>query len=364
MHNNAKKILFIMNAPAPYWVSYSKELSKHHNCKFIFYSTCEELDRPPWWDVELPNNIHIVRDGVFRRNNKFIDINIFNRVKNFSPDIIYTSGVNLLMTPFLYYYCRFYSIKFLYHTEIWRTESGKPKKFKSALLGFIFKNVDIFYVADERTSKYWAKYLGRKGNIKSMTSPGNMDRYSKHLARASKQDIQLFFGHRLIDIYNPILALDILRSVQDKYPSVGMYMNEHGDMHNTVVEYIKINSIKNVKFIEINKESDLDYYYSCGDISISPAKYSYGNIGTNEAMASGMPVLISENVEFHSTYIKTLESGFILPMDKQKFVEKIIDYIESENLLHEHSLRSKNIVKYLGVNVVLKKFNAEINALF
>jgi len=353
-----------MNAPAPYWVQFSIEISKYYNCKFIFYSTCEELGRPAWWDMELPDNFDTVRNGVFRRNNIFVDINIFKRVKSFSPDIIFTSGVNLIMTPFLYYYSRLHSIKFLYHAEIWRKENGEPKKAKSALLGFLFKGADIFYVADEYTSKYWSKYLGRKGNIKAITNPGNMDRYSNHMVRASKQDIKLFFGHRLVDIYNPILALDILSSVQHAYPNVGMYMNEHGDMYGNVVDYIRINSIKNVEFIEINKESDLDYYYSCGDISISPAKYSYGNIGTNEAMASGMPVLISENVQFHPTHIKILENGFILPMEEQKFVEKIIDYIQSESLLTKHSLRSKGIVKYLGAKAVLKKFRSDIDSIF
>ena len=75
VNKKPKKILFIMNAPAPYWVEYSKIISKYYDCHFIFYSTCEELGRPAWWNLVLPNNMEVVIDGVLRKNNKFIDVN-------------------------------------------------------------------------------------------------------------------------------------------------------------------------------------------------------------------------------------------------------------------------------------------------
>lgn len=364
MSNKTRRILFIMNAPAPAWIEYSKIISSYYECYFIFYSTCEELGRPIWWDAKLPDNMCVVRNGVFRWNNKFIDLNIFKRVKDFSPDVVFTSGVNLLMSPLLYYYCRFSTTKFIYLSEIWRKGDGSPRKILSALLGFLYSNVDIFYVSGDESYKYWAKILGKKVNIKQLEIPGNIDKYISHPVRVSKQDIKIFFGHRLIDIYNPFIALDILAFVQCSYPGVGMYMNAHGELRSSVDEYIVKESIKNIEFIIIDKESDLDFYYSDGDISITPASYSYGNIGTNEAMASGMPVLISEHVKYHPKQINILKNGFILPVDKISFVEKIIDYIESKNLLTVHSIRSKNIIKYLGSEVVFEKFKSEVNALF
>jgi glycosyltransferase involved in cell wall biosynthesis len=358
------KILFIMNAPAPIWVEYSKIISNYFECYFIFYSTCKELGRPEWWDMELPNNMCVVRDGVFRRNHKFIDVNIIKRVKGFSPNVVYTSGFNLLMSPFLYYYCKFNSIKFIYLTEIWRKKGGTPRKYLSTLLGLFYSNIDIFYVSGREGRKYWENYISKKTNIKNLEIPGNVDKYINHPVRVSKQDAMLFFGHRLIDIYNPLLALDILTSVQRYYPDMGMYMNACGNLRCIVDEYIVKKSIKNVEFIIVDSESDLDFYYSNGDISITPAKYSYGNIGTNEAMASGMPILISNNVKYHSEQISMLKNGFILPMDVDSFSEKIVDYIKSKDLLSSHSIRSKNIIKYLGTEVVFEKFKSEVDALF
>ena len=353
------RILFIMNAPSPYWVNYAKALSERYECCFIYYSSCSAIGRPSWWDQELPDNQLIISEGVVRKRNWFFDFKICKRISDFKPDIVFASGVNIASNLLAYFFSKARRIKFIYHTEIWRRKSGEPRSILSKLIGKIYSRADLIMISSEEGRFFWSKYFKNR-NLALLEVSGMVDNYLCHPVRDNSKPLRVFFGHRLTEEYSPIAALRIFRKLQHHSPSVKLYMNSHGPLRYRVDEYILEYKLKGVVFIEVNCELDLDIYYRCGDVSISPAKYSHGNIGTNEAMSSGMAILISDKVSYHDKQIEFFDNGYILPLNDSAFVDKLVEYIEVPGLLKRHSLNSKKIADELSTSAILNRFDEHI----
>ena len=94
-------------------------------------------------------------------------------------------------------------------------------------------------------------------------------------------------------------------------------------------------------------------------MSISPCHYSSGNIGTNEALASGCPIFISENVGYHDAQIKSAEIGFILPLNYNSFAEKILSVYQDAKLYDHLSSNAQSFIKdNISNSAILKKYDA------
>lgn len=113
-------ILVFMNAPSPYWRDFAEFLGQHYSINFIFYSTCSELGRPKFWDLKMPANCSIVRDGVIRRKSYFYDKKVVSRIKQYNPKVVVSQGVNLFSAWNALNYCKKNKIYFSIWNELWR----------------------------------------------------------------------------------------------------------------------------------------------------------------------------------------------------------------------------------------------------
>lgn len=340
------KILFIKASMAPYWCFGDKWLKKEFDTKYILYDKPSNTGRPKYWDIELPQNAHI-RYNRIKFNNKYFDFKIKKILEKELPDLVILDGfAQIISNYFAYRYCIKKNIKCALSSEIWRTSEGKPRFFLSKIAAYLFRKVDIFLAPGDHALEHWKNYFAPEKVI-LYSSPSYIDQYLEHEIRCSASNINLFFGHRLSKEYNPIMALDILTSVQRKHPKTSLYMNATGPLKDQVEHYISDKKINNVEWIDIKSFDDLDLFYRKGDISISPCIYSNGNIGILEASASGMPIIISQNVQYHNLTIEKYNNGFILPLVVKDFSNIIIKYIENPNIMKQHSQNSKLSVEEL-----------------
>lgn len=343
---NKKSILYISNIPAPYWVYGVKWLNDRVDIKYLTYDKCSDAGRPKFWDLDLPENFVVTKDR-WKIFGKYIDLKIVKRIEQEKPDFVILGGfAEIVSNYFAYRYCVKNKIKCALVSEIWRDKNGRKRALLSKVIAFLFKDLNAFLAVGEHAQEYWEHYFDRS-KVCLFRHPTYIDQYLAHDVRFRKNNITLFFGHRLTEEYNPVLALQILFEIQKKYSGASMIMNGSGPLRNKLEEIINIHGIRNITWTDIDKYNDLDNYYRCGDISISPCLYSNGNIGILEAAASGMPLLISENVDYHSNEIKKFENGYILKSSVIEFYDKIIKYIESDSLLTAHSQNSKKSVENL-----------------
>ena len=184
--------------------------------------------------------------------------------------------------------------------------------------------------------------------------------------RSKRDNIKIIFANRLVDIYNPLMAINVFYRVHLQHPSATMVMNSQGELRaecdNLIKKYCLENSVSFAN--DFNSWSDLHRLYEKCDVLFLPAKFSNGNYTVFEAMASGMGIVISDKVLGNGALITNEINGFKSDLSECQFASNIIKYIEKNELLNLHGRRNKTLVYEYGVDgtailysQILSKFN-------
>lgn len=140
------------------------------------------------------------------------------------------------------------------------------------------------------------------------------------------------------DIYNPLLAVEILKDLKKKYPEAKLCMigpDKDGSLSKVKEESAK-SSLNGSLIItgKLSKKEWTDRSESF-DIFINTTNFDNHPVSVIEAMALGLPV-VSTNVGGIPYLIKDREDGILVPAnDKEKFI------FEIENLIADNKFASE-----------------------
>lgn len=351
-----KKLLLISNIPAPYMLKSIYEMQKYFNTEYWFYDDIDD-SRPNWWKIDRSDNA-IILDNVLKYKGKYIALNIKEKLEKFNPDIIILGGFSIPTNIYIYKWAKSKNKKVIIFSEFLRDKKGFERKdFFTKLLFKFYKNIDAVFAVGEHGVKYFSNFFDTN-KIFNIDYPNDIDEHLKHPFREVKEDIKILYAHRLIDIYNPLLAIEIFKKFNKKYPLSKMHMNASGPLRKICEEKIKEYKLeKQIKFLDdIKSWNDLHLVYKKCDISISPLNFSNGNNSITEAMASGMGIIISKNVNFNDILLRKSKGGFIVNNDIDSFIEVMGKYMKDKELFKIHAIANREIVKEFSIRDMALKY--------
>ena len=150
---------------------------------------------------------------------------------------------------------------------------------------------------------------------------------------------------------NPLEFLSAAEYLLSEMPSVTFVLVGDGLLKNKVVQYIKNKNLSNVILPGYVKLSELTKYFAVADVFVHPAKEECWGLSVNEAMASGVPVVISDNVGCHRDLIPSEETGFVY---SSGVVTELVDNIKTLLLNRE---KKEQVVK--AARIRLQNFGYE-----
>jgi len=359
-----KKFVYISIFPVPYNVKYCYLLQKYFDTEFWFYIDIFQKDsyRPEWWKVDIGDKCKILKNVFFINSRKFFTLNIITELNRFDPDIIMLGGFTIPSNYFAYLWGKRHNKKVIIFTERVRTNKGELKKNNlfRRFIKMLYRNIDMVIVPSEDTIAQFKDVFGYKEKVVLGNYPIDLEKYFAHNYRTKKDFYTYLFPNRLIEIYNPLLAIDIFYEIQKKYHDSKLLINSEGNLLTKCKELIKkYNLENNVEFLsEIKSWEELHLVYKRADIMILPALFSNGNISISEAMASGLGIVISNKIMGRSgAFITNGYNGFKCNPTKEEFVECIENYIKNPSLFVEHANINRLKVKPYSIEETAVRFN-------
>ena len=180
---------------------------------------------------------------------------------------------------------------------------GIKNLLKGIFLRFVYKHIDLAFYVGSANKAYFKKY-GLKEN-QLIFAPHAIDnrRFSENrkteaLSIREKlniplNDILILFAGKLEPKKDPILLLEAFNQLN--LPYVHLLFVGNGIQE----KVLKLNArIKNVHFIAFQNQTQMPAIYQCADLFCLPSKgpgETWG-LAVNEAMASGLAVLVSDKV--------------------------------------------------------------------
>lgn len=344
-----KKLVMITMVASPHQVRFVPFLAKYFDVQHYFY---DELGgRQSFWKIELGERCHVL-PCYFKWRCKYLTLSVLSMLRRERPDILLLGGFSVPSNYLAYLWARWHNVPVVMMSERSRDRRGNLRSYGLTwrILRFLYRGINRIIVTDADIVPQFRDTFQFGNKVVAGRYPTDIDRYFSHPVRQRKDAYTLIFPNRMIEIYNPIGAVEIFAIVVKRYPRTLLKMNAAGHMRRQVEDRIHELGIESsVYFLDdIKTWDDLSNVYASCDIMVLPAKFSNGNYTITECRVSGMGCVVSDKIL--GTFTREMQeakTGFVLPLEKELFAEKICWYIEHPDAFKREAEINRTQLRYL-----------------
>lgn len=351
------KLVYISTSASPQQIKLCKALNQFMDAYFLFYQHVNSI-RASWWKIPLCTKCKILDKLLISKNGKFLTFDVLKKLNDINPDIVMIGGFSVPSNYLAYRWAKKHNKKTIVFTEISRDGKGvlRPYNYIWKFIHYLYRNVDYIFTSNSDATEQFANDFKFSSKVITTRYASDLDSHLKHSYRVKKNAYTYLFANRLIEIYNPLLAIDIFAKILKQYPMSKLLMNNEGILKEKCIQKIEQHKLKdNIEFLsDIKQWDDLPKIYERADILIFPATFSNGNFTINEAMASGMGIVISNKVNGHSDTLINEKNCFIVDTNEERFIDAISKYINNPALLTKHALINKELMEPLSIEGTAK----------
>lgn len=360
---NRKKLAYISSFAVPHQVLFCNALQDYFDARFWFYEY-PYCTLGAWWRVDLGDHCKVLDRVLFPKSGPFeeryLALGLTNELKRFDPDIVMLGGFSIPSNYLAYRWARRNYKKTIVFTERSRSKRGVLRKGGLAwgLLRWLYRDLDAVVVSTDDVVAQFRDEFGFGDKVVAGRYAADLDAYLDHPLRTPKPAYTYLFANRMIEIYNPIGAIEIFAAVKERYPGSRLVMNAAGKLGGHCRARIAELGIGDaVEFLtNLKAWSELHKVYARCDILILPAVFSNGNFTIFEAMASGMGVVVSDRVLGNGNMVEDEKNGFRCEPSTEAFLKRIERYILQPELFRVHAEINRPLLEPLSALGTAKFF--------
>ncbi len=351
------RILFLSNIPSPYVVGYLNELGKYCRLTAVF-EKASDRSRPDSWKNEINGKLNfrsVILKGLSVSSKMYGDtMGYAPDDKAISPSVIrYISrNYNLVIvgnpcTPtgiIEILYMRAYRIPYAIQSE--GGFPGTGKGIKESIKRFLMSKAVLYFSTCEMGNKYFYTYGATEERIRDYVFTSM---HKDEIPKDVPSDKQRISAKRKLGFSDDLLILSVGRSVPVKGYDIllrafaGVRRREETKEvqlciagADQIQEYTKIiqkEKIENVVFTGDLPHQELSDYYTAADIFIFPTRGDTWGLVINEAMAFGLPIIVSDQCIAGSALIEDGKNGLIVQSEYVKgFRDAMITMIRNPEM--------------------------------
>lgn len=291
---------------------------------------------------------------------------IIKAIRAFKPDIVNLTGYYDFASWAVLFYCKISNIKTILSNESTADDHAR-NKLKEFLKSLIIKQFDGYFNFGTLSKNYLLglgvkpeKMLVNRNcvdnkalkNIYQNCLPQRINR-QKALNLVSKNFI---FVGRLIDYKNLFFFLEAFGIAQsESNEDWGVIILGDGEQKEDLQQFVKEKNVRHISFQQGVSWQQVPEYLALSDVLVLPSYSEPWGLVVNEAMACGLPIIVSEKCGCAIDLVKNGENGFLFSPDNieqltlilRKFMNQEVDLERmgelSEKIIQEYS--PENVAK-------------------
>jgi glycosyltransferase involved in cell wall biosynthesis len=246
---------------------------------------------------------------------------VLKAIREFNPSVVNLTGYYDIASWMILLYCKIKGIKTVLSNESTAGDHARSK-LKEQLKSLIINQFDGFFNFGTLSKNYLLdlgaspnKMLVNRNCVDNLalktiyqSSIFNRNTEQKRLGLASKNFI--FIG-RLIDFKNLFLFLDAFHEAQKQSnEDWGVIILGDGELKNNLQKFVAKKHTPKVSFQQGVSWQQVPEYLALSDVLVLPSYSEPWGLVVNEAMACGLPVLVSDKCGCAIDLVKNEENGF------------------------------------------------------
>ena len=275
-------------------------------------------------------------------------------VNKFKPDVVNLPGYYEPAMNLVLFYCRLKGIKVVISAD--STEGDNPNVWwREALKRFVVTKAQGFFCYGSKSAEYIFK-LGMKPKhilvannavdnqrVESVYNAAIFDRKNSKEAYNLRKYNFIYVG-RLISVKNLDNLLAAYKPLADT--EWGLIILGDGSEEEKLKQYVADNQLDGVKFIVGQAWYDVPKILALGDVFILPSYSEPWGLVVNEAMACGMPVIVSNKCGSAFDVVKENQNGYTFdPYKVEELTNVFNKFVEESDKIVPFGKKSKEIIK-------------------
>lgn len=359
------KILFFAVYPAPYRAALAGALQKEYDTDVFYLGSGGDDRAKEWFDGGRYHSLDNADGRAYfdecKKNIKRYDL---VAVMDFCGRV----SVELLAL------CRRKKVPYISNCDgvmLFRHGNFLKDLLKKYLLG----KAAAYLASGEHAKDYFLHYGADENKIHfhPFTSIGKADILPSTLSDGEKAALRkklgLPQGKLCISVgrYIPLKRYDVLLELWSRMPSdVSLLLMGGGPEKEKYRQIIEKNRLGNVILEDFHPFEELFEYYRAADLFLHPTSYDVWGLVLNEAMASGLPVVVSDTCVAGLELIRNGENGYIVHLgDDDGFIERAKTILGDDDLRRRMSAEAiKTILPYTTEKMVSSQMKTVAEVLF
>ncbi|HEX7679131.1 MAG TPA: glycosyltransferase family 4 protein, partial [Thermoanaerobaculia bacterium] len=236
-------------------------------------------------------------------------------------------------------------------------EDSLRPRIRATLLRLLFLNTTGFMVSGVLNADYYRHYGADPNHFfplpwavdnerfenASRFAAGERERMRKSLGIRADQIVFVFSG-KLVERKDPMTLLRAYEQMTDRGHAVILFLGD-GVLREPIQSYAREHELDGLRFAGFVNQSELPRYYGLADVFVLPSTYEPRGAVINEAMACGLPVIVTDRCGSIGDIVLEGENAFVYPAGDDGALAAVMTRIASDAALRQRMAeRSRQII--------------------
>jgi glycosyltransferase involved in cell wall biosynthesis len=182
------------------------------------------------------------------------------------------------------------------------------------------------YGADERTF-FLVPWAVDNARFASASADALRERYG-----IAPEKVVILYSAKLVPRKDPMTLLRAFEAMTHRGRAALVFMGD-GELRAELEEYAANRRIENVHFIGFINQREIPGHYAMSDVFVLPSLYEPRGAVINEAMACGLPVIVTDRCGSIGDIVQENDNAFIYPAGNSVALRDALDTIAGDDAL-------------------------------
>jgi glycosyltransferase involved in cell wall biosynthesis len=258
------------------------------------------------------------------------------------PQSVICGGYNSLAAWLTFVWCKATRTRFVLWLEATKRDSRRPGKITQWLKRRIVSGADAIAASGKATVEYVKDLGAREERIFIAPFGGDSEGFAREAAgidpvrekqrRGWPSRLVLYSG-RLVRQKGVFVLLEAFRRIATEFVDVGLLIVGHGPEQKAMEDFCRRLGLERVYFAGAQEYHRMPYFYALADVLVLPTFSDTWGFVVNEALACGVPAIVSRMAGACDDLIVEGETGFTVePGDAEDLAAKMRRLLRDEPL--------------------------------
>jgi len=236
-------------------------------------------------------------------------------------------------------------------------EDTLRRRIRATLLRALFRRTTGFMVSGVLNAEYYRHYGGDPDHFfllpwavdndrfaeASRFAEGEREKMREALSIGPEQTV-FVFSAKLVERKDPMTLLRAYERMSERDRGVVLFVGD-GELRESLETYTREHALGGVRFAGFINQRDLPKYYALSDVFVLPSTYEPRGAVINEAMACGLPVIVTDRCGSVGDIVLDGENAFVYKAGDADALAGAMTRLAGEPELRERmARRSREII--------------------